>query len=264
MTMSAQHLKAQTFRSLHVGGAPLVLFNIWNAGSAKAVVSSGARAIATGSWSVAAANGFTDGEKVPLELAIDNLARITAVTDLPVTVDLESGYGETADEVAHCVLRAIQVGAVGCNLEDSFPKDGSLREVHDQGARIASARKVAGGLGFFINARTDVFLRKPAAAHDDAMVRVALDRAHIYLRAGADGLFIPGVIDDMLIKRLVQKSPLPVNVMVERGTPPLSRLSELGVARVSHGPDPYRAMMNMLSEAARLAMRHTVRLTCRP
>jgi 2-methylisocitrate lyase-like PEP mutase family enzyme len=264
MTVSAQQLKAQTFRSLHVGGAPLVLFNIWDAGSAKAVVSSGARAIATGSWSVAAANGFADGERLPLDSAIENLARIAAATDLPVTVDLESGYGETADEVAHCVLRAIKAGAVGCNLEDSFPKDGSLREVHDQGARIAGARKAAGGLAFFINARTDVFLRKPAAAHDDAMVRAALDRAHVYVRAGADGLFIPGLIDDTLIKRLVRKSPLPVNVMVEQGTPPLCRLSELGVARVSHGPGPYLATMNMLSEAARLALRHTAGLTCRP
>src|SRR5881394_1463304 len=89
MTVSAQQLKAQTFRSLHVAGAPLVLFNIWDAGSAKAVVSSGARAIATGSWSVAAANGFADGERFPLDSALENLARIAAATDLPVTVDLE-------------------------------------------------------------------------------------------------------------------------------------------------------------------------------
>jgi 2-methylisocitrate lyase-like PEP mutase family enzyme len=257
MTMSAQqHLKAETFRSLHVSGKPLVLFNIWDAGSAKAVAATGARAIATGSWSVAAANGFPDGEGLPLDLAIDNLARITAATDLPVTVDLESGYGETADEVARCVLRAIKAGAIGCNLEDSFPNDGSLRDMRDQAARIAGVRKAAdsAGLPLFINARTDVFFQK-AAAQDDAVVRAALDRGQAYARAGADGLFIPGVVDPALIERLVAGSPLPVNVMVQQGMPPLARLSELGVARVSHGPRPYLAMMKMLSEAAGAALR---------
>ncbi len=197
--MSTQHAKAETFRSLHGRARPLVLFNIWDAGSAKAVAATGARAIATGSWSVAAANGFPDGEKLPLDLAIDNLARITAATDLPVTIDLESGYGETANEVAHCVERAVNAGAVGCNLEDSFPRDGSLRDVHDQGERIAAARKAAAGANvpLFINARTDVFFGKPAEAHDGAMVQAALDRARAYAQAGADGLFVPGVIDDV-------------------------------------------------------------------
>jgi Phosphoenolpyruvate phosphomutase len=134
--MSAQAAKAETFRSLHVSGRPLVLFNIWDAGSAKVVASQGARALATGSWSVAAANGFADGERVPLDLAIDNLARIVKANDLPVTVDLESGYGETAGEVAQSVARAIEAGAVGCNLEDSFPRDGSLREIGEQAEEL--------------------------------------------------------------------------------------------------------------------------------
>jgi methylisocitrate lyase len=265
MMMSTQHAKAETFRSLHGRARPLVLFNIWDAGSAKAVAAIGARAIATGSWSVAAANGFPDGEKLPLDLAIDNLARITAATDLPVTIDLESGYGETANEVAHCVERAVNAGAVGCNLEDSFPRDGSLRDVHDQGERIAAARKAAAGANvpLFINARTDVFFGKPAEAHDGAMVQAALDRARAYAQAGADGLFVPGVIDEMLIERLVEGSPLPVNIMVEQGTPSLSRLSDLGVARVSHGPRPYLATMNMLSEAARMAVNGAPVLTIR-
>src|SRR3977135_2404067 len=99
-TSKAETSKAETFRSLHVAGRRVWLFNIWDAGTAKAVASAGARALATGSWSVAAANGFSDGERTPLDLAIDNLARIVRATDLPVTVDLESGYGETAGEVA--------------------------------------------------------------------------------------------------------------------------------------------------------------------
>jgi 2-methylisocitrate lyase-like PEP mutase family enzyme len=256
--MSAQSAKAETFRSLHVAGFPLVLFNIWDAGTAKVVASGGARALATGSWSVAAANGFADGEHVPLNLAIDNLARIVKATDLPVTVDLESGYGETAGEVARSVACAIEAGAVGCNLEDSFPRNGALRDVDEQAERIAHARRAArdAGVPMFINARTDVFFQGPAQAHNEAMVHAALDRAQVFARAGADGLFVPGVVDETLIARLVETSPLPVNIMVEANTPSVSRLAELGVARVSFGPGPYLAVMKLLDEAARVALSH--------
>jgi 2-methylisocitrate lyase-like PEP mutase family enzyme len=253
--MSTQRANAETFRSLHVAGAPLVLFNAWDAGTAKAVAAAGAQAIATSSWSVAAANGFEDGERLPLGLAIDNLSRIVQVTDLPVTVDLESGYGATAGEVAHCVRRAIDAGAIGCNLEDSFPQNGSLRDAGDQAERIAHARKATGSdTAMFINARTDVFFQKPAEAHDDSMVRAALDRGRIYAKAGADGVFVPGLVDETLIARLAKGSPLPVNIMVEAGTPSLPRLAELGVARISFGPGPYLTMMKLLGEAAREAL----------
>ena len=254
--MSTQAAKAETFRSLHVPGHPLVLFNIWDAGTARAVASAGASALATGSWSVAAANGFADGEYLPLSLAIDNLARIVRASDLPVTVDLESGYGESAREVAQCVARAIEAGAVGCNLEDSFPRDGSLRDADEQADRIVHARRIASdaGIAMFINARTDVFFQKPAQAHDESMVRAALARAKIFAGAGADGLFVPGMVDEALIGRLVEASPLPVNIMVEADTPSLVRLAELGVARVSHGPRPYLAMMKVLGDAARAAL----------
>lgn len=254
--MSGQAAKAKSFRSLHTPGHPLVLFNVWDAGTAKAVASSGAQALATGSWSVAAAHGFADGERVPLDFAIDNLARIARATDLPVTIDLESGYGETAGEVARCVARAIEAGAVGCNLEDSFPGDGSLRDVGGQAERIAATRQIARdtGVSLFINARTDVFFQKPAVEHDDAMVQAALDRGRAYAKAGADGLFVPGVVDETLIGRLAEASPLPLNVMVEANTPSLARLAELKVARVSHGPRPYLAMMKALGEAARAVL----------
>jgi methylisocitrate lyase len=233
-----------------------VLFNIWDAGTAKVVASSGAQALATGSWSVAAANGFADGECLPLGLAIDNLARIVRATDLPVTVDLESGYGDTAGEVAQSVARAIEAGAIGCNLEDSLPRDGSLRDIAEQADRIAHARGAAddAGIAIFINARTDVFFQKPAQAHDEAMVSEALDRGKRLADAGADGLFVPGIVDEGLIGRLAEASPLPVNIMVEANTPSLARLADLGVARVSHGPGPYLAMMKVLGDMARAAL----------
>ncbi|HJZ97253.1 MAG TPA: isocitrate lyase/phosphoenolpyruvate mutase family protein, partial [Candidatus Solibacter sp.] len=112
--------KAEQFRALHIAGKPLVLFNVWDAGSAKAVAAAGATAIATGSWSVANAHGFADGERIPRALAIDNLRRIAAAADLPVTADLESGYGETPEAVGETIRLAIDAGAIGCNLEDSF------------------------------------------------------------------------------------------------------------------------------------------------
>ncbi len=116
-----QACKAEQFQALHIPGEPLVLFNIWDPGSAKAVAASGAKAIATSSWAVANANGFADGESMPMLLALDNLRRIVGVTALPVTVDLESGYGDTPESVGEIFGLAMNAGAVGCNLEDSFP-----------------------------------------------------------------------------------------------------------------------------------------------
>jgi methylisocitrate lyase len=157
--MDHQNRKAEQFRGLHIPGKPLVLFNIWDACSAKSVGAAGAKALATGSWSVANANGFADGERIPLALAIDNLRRIVGATELPVTVDLESGYGDPSEAVGETIVLAIDAGAVGCNLEDSFPADGKLRTISDQADRIRRARQTADAakIHFFINARTDIF-----------------------------------------------------------------------------------------------------------
>jgi len=253
--MTDQTRKAEQFRELHLPGKPLVLFNIWDAGSAKAVASSGAKAIATGSWSVANANGFADGERIPLAVAIDNLRRIVGATQLPVTIDLESGYGDASEVVAETVALAINAGAVGCNLEDSFPADGKLRAMADQADRIRSARRVAdaANIRFFINARTDIFFQRPPEQHDHAMVAEALERARAYAEAGADGFFAPGLMDILLIARLAEASPLPLNIMVGDTTAPLLVLAENGVARVSHGPGPYLMAIKALEEAARAA-----------
>ena len=247
--------KAEYFRTLHIPGQPLVLYNIWDPGSAKAVAAAGARAIATGSWSVASANGYADGERIPLDLAIDNLARIIQAVSLPVTVDIESGYGETAEAVGQTIERTITAGAVGCNLEDSFPENGALREIREQVERIRHARKAAdrGNASYFINARTDVFFQAPGGVHDDATVAYAIERARAYADAGANGLFAPGLTDETLIAHLAAASPLPLNIMAADKSPSLNKLAQLGVARVSHGPGPYLAMIKMLEEGAREA-----------
>ena len=177
--------------------------------------------------------------------------------DLPVTVDIESGYGKTVDAVAASVRRTIEAGAIGCNLEDSFPENGTLRAIEEQVQRIRAARKAADALNipYFINARTDVFFQ-PDVIHDAAAVDTALARAKAYADAGADGLFAPGLADEGLIARLAAASPLPLNIMASTATPPPERLAKCGVARISQGPGTYRLAMKMLEDLARSAYSH--------
>jgi 2-methylisocitrate lyase-like PEP mutase family enzyme len=253
--MITQVQKAKHFRKLHVSGEPLVLFNIWDPGSAKTVADTGAKALATSSWAVSEATGYSDGEHTPLLFAIENLRRITDATELPVTVDLESGYGDTPKKVGETIALAIKAGAIGCNLEDSFPENGSLRETAHQADRITHARQRADetDVSFFINARTDVFIQASQEKHDSSLVAEALERAHAYATAGADGLFVPGLTDLALIADLTKRSPLPVNIMVSQGAH-INALANRGVARVSYGADPYVITMNALQEAARKAI----------
>ena len=254
--MTNQQTKAQTFRALHLAGRPLVLSNVWDPGSARAVEAAGARAIATGSWSVAAAHGFKDGEQLPWALALDNLRRIVAGTQLPVSVDLESGYGDDPADVARTLADALAAGAIGCNLEDSFPASGGLRKIEDQVQRLRAARAAAdlAGVNAFINARIDVFFQAPKERHDAAMVEAALERVKAFAAAGADGAFVPGVVNLGLIEILAKASSLPLNIMVQEGTPAIAALARAGVARVSYGPGPYVAAMQALTASARSAL----------
>jgi 2-methylisocitrate lyase-like PEP mutase family enzyme len=252
--MKGPKWKFEQFCKLHVSGNPLILYNIWNPGSARAVAAAGAKALATSSYAVAEAHGFKDGEKAPLFFVIDNLRRIVDSTELPVTVDLEGGYTDQAKpaNISETIDLALDAGAVGCNLEDSVPATGRLREAHDQAARIRTARKAAdkAGLPFFINARTDVFLKGPSARHNAAIVNEALERAKTYADAGANGLFVPGLEDIALIAQLVSASPLPVNIMIDNPQV-IKALADSGVARVSFGASPYINAMSALEEGAR-------------
>lgn len=253
--MASQTDRAATFNSLHVKGDPLILFNIWDAGTALAAAKAGAKALATGSWSVAAAHGYGDGEQLPLDLSLANLRRIVACVDLPVTVDLEAGYGRTPEAVAETAAKAIAAGAIGFNLEDRIIGEDGLHAIPDQSARISATRDAASraAIPVFINSRTDLFLKAPPDAHDDKLVELALQRAGAYAQAGASGFFAPGLIDEALIGKLCQACRLPVNIMVFPGTPPNRRLAELGVARISYGPGPYRQAMPAFEQAARAA-----------
>lgn len=246
------HSQTERFRRMHTPGRPLVLFNVWDAGSAKAVEDAGASALATGSWSVAAANGYLDGEKIPLTLALENVSRIVAGAQVPVSFDIESGYGDEPSDLRCSVAAAAATGVVGFNIEDSVPATGSLRAVQDQVARLKIARQSADGVagGLFLNARTDVFLQAAAEDHDQAMLEEAIARGKAFADAGADGLFVPGLASPRLIERLTRASSLPVNIMVSDARP-ADGLASLGVARISYGSRPYETAMRALSKAAR-------------
>lgn len=245
--------KFDRFAALHVARAPLVLFNIWDAGSAKAVAAAGAQALATGSASVAMANGYGDGESVPLDFVIDNAARIVAATDLPVTIDFEGGYAVDPQGMAANAARLAATGAVGCNFEDQVVGGEGLHPVDFQAERIAAIR-AATGPAFFINARTDIFLQAKPDTHDEAKVDAAIARAHAYAKAGANGFFVPGLANLELLARVCWESPLPVNFMAFPGAPDAAAVAAAGVARISHGPFPYRATMQGLEDAARAVL----------
>ena len=235
----------------------MVLFNIWDAGTARAAARAGVKAIATGSWSVAAAHGHEDGEQLPFALALANLERIVVAVELPVSVDLESGYGATSRAVAEAVAAVLRAGAVGFNLEDQISGRDGLYPIAEQSSRVAAARRASdeGGVPVFLNARTDLFLNADPSAHDAALLDAALARADAYASAGADGFFVPGLRGESLIEELCRRSPLPVNIMLQPGSPTPARLAALGVARISHGPGPYRLAMQLIEDAARNALR---------
>src|SRR4030095_1450512 len=160
--------RMRQFADLHVPGQPLVLFNAWDAGSAQAVARPGASAIAPGSASVAMANGFGDGQQVPLEFALNNAARIVGAVDLPVTVDFEGAYSDDPHEGARNIVRLADTGAVAANLEDQIVGGEGLHPIPLQAERIAAAR-AAVGPDFFINVRTDLLLKAQAETHDAAV-----------------------------------------------------------------------------------------------
>ncbi len=236
------------FAALHCPGEPLILFNVWDAGSAKAVAAAGAPAIATGSASVAAANGFGDAEMLPLELALANARRIVGAVELPVTVDFEGGYATDLAQLADNFAALAATGAIGCNFEDQVVGGEGLHPIALQAERIAEARRAV-GTDFFINARTDIFLQQ-REGHDGAMVDAALERARAYADAGADGFFVPLLSDLSLLERCCASSPLPINFMAFPGAPSAEQVAATGVARISHGPFPHMAAMRALTAEA--------------
>jgi 2-methylisocitrate lyase-like PEP mutase family enzyme len=252
--MTDQQDRARTFRALHVPGDPLILFNIWDAGSALAVAKAGARALATGSASVAGARGYTDAESLPMQQALTNAERIVEAVDLPLTVDFEGGYAVEPVLVAVHAAAMIETGAIGINFEDQVIGGTGLHPIELQVERIAAIRTVAenAGVDFFVNARTDMWLGAGrSTVAEEARFDEAVTRAKAYADAGASSFFAPGLTDEGEIAALCEACPLPVNAMMFDAMPSHKRLGELGVARISHGPGPWRDAMTALTEAAK-------------
>lgn len=244
--MTALADQAAALLALHSAPEILVLANVWDVVSAQVVASTeGAKAIATASHSIASSFGYEDGENIPLELHLDMVARIVRAVDLPVTMDLEAGYGD-AGETAR---RAIEVGVVGANLEDQLtPLDESVAAVE---AVLKAGRDA--GIEFVLNARTDVFVRAAKDADRGELVQEALVRGRAYLDAGAPVVFVPGAVARDEIASLVEglgRNKLTV-ISVPGASLPARELQELGVARVSTGPFTQRVALTALQDAAR-------------
>jgi 2-methylisocitrate lyase-like PEP mutase family enzyme len=174
---------------------------------------------------------------------------VAASVDLPVTIDFEGAYAVDPAGAAANVARLQATGAVGCNFEDQVIGGDGLHRVEAQAERIRAIREAVGP-DFFVNARTDIFLKAPRELHDAAMVEHALDRGRAYAEAGGSGFFVPGLADLALLERVCTASPLPVNFMAFPGAPPNAAVAAAGVARISYGPFPYRAAMKAVREAA--------------
>lgn len=232
-----------TFRALHVPGQPLVLYNIWDPGSARAVAAAGAPALATGSYGVAEAFGARDGETLPFADVIANLERIVAVVDIPVSLDIETGYGADAAAVRASVQVARGAGAVGINMEDRMPGEIEVLPL----ARAASRVEAAAASGLFVNARTDVF--KGHQPTPD-LVTAAIARSRAYAAAGASGLFVPFLTDRAAVSAICEASPLPVNVTAKPELGTLAEIAALGVARISYGHQPWVWAMEKLQADA--------------
>jgi 2-methylisocitrate lyase-like PEP mutase family enzyme len=236
--------KADSLRALHRPGDPLVLANVWDCASARILEASGAPAIATTSAGVAFAFGYADGEHIPREEMLAAVARIAASVSVPVTADLEAGYGDTPSQVKETIRGLVNAGGVGLNLEDHVgERERPLLERSLAVDRVRAVRSAAdaAGVPVVLNARTDSFLKGLGTAEE--MLAESLWRGAAYRDAGADCIFVPGVAQPSIIERIVRELRCPINVLAGAGGPPIAELAALGVARVSLGSGPARAAL---------------------
>ncbi|WP_369182017.1 isocitrate lyase/phosphoenolpyruvate mutase family protein [Streptomyces sp. Y1] len=242
--MASQRDKAVRFRELHVPGSPLVLANVWDVAGARVVAATGAPAVATTSAGVAWALGAPDGDRLDRADALALIRRVARALDVPVTVDVEGGFGATPGEVAHTVEAVIEAGAVGINIEDGD------RHPADFAERLAAARHAAdrAAVPLYINARTDVYFKgigEPEGRLDETLARAAR-----YLEAGASGIFVPFATTPDDVASLTRGIAAPVNVLAAAGAPSVAELAALGVARVSLGSNIAAAVYALVRRAA--------------
>jgi 2-methylisocitrate lyase-like PEP mutase family enzyme len=243
--------KALRLLALHRGPAPLLLPNAWDSATARILEQAGFPAVATTSAGIAFARGYPDGEVISREEMLEEVARIARAVSVPVSADMEAGYGDTPEDVHRAVLGVLDAGAVGLNLEDGNSGPGEpLYGVEAQVAKIRAVRDAAEsrGVPVVLNARTDVYLDSvgPEAGRFDETVR----RGRAYRDAGADCIFVPGLADERVIGALVRELACPVNILASASSPSIAALTRLGVARVSLGSAPMRAAMTLVRRLA--------------
>ena len=252
MAPLTQAEKAKLFLSLHQGPRILVLPNAWDVASARIFEDAGFPAIATTSSGIANSLGYPDGQVIRRDEMLEVVARIVRAVSVPVTADMEAGYGTTLDDMAATARGVIEAGAVGLNLEDAIGEgSGELFEVSLQTekirAMIDAAKKM--GVELVLNARADIYLEE--IGEPSTRAERTIERLNAYREAGAACLFAPGVQDASTIERLVRGVRGPLNILGRAGTPPVRELEKLGVARVSVGGGPMRVTMTVVSRIAK-------------
>ncbi|HVZ68992.1 MAG TPA: isocitrate lyase/phosphoenolpyruvate mutase family protein [Rhizomicrobium sp.] len=243
--MAPLNEKTALFRKLHGPGGILVLPNAWDAGSARLIEETGAKAIATSSAAVSWAHGYADGETIPPETLLNAVREIARVIRVPLSVDAEAGLDATPAVVADLVMKLVEAGACGINLEDGNAAPGLLA------AKIKAIKETvkARGADIFINARADVYLRKLAAP--EGALKAMIARGNAYKAAGADGFFAPAVANIADIKAIASAVDLPLNVLALPGVPPIAELKAAGVRRISAGSGLARAALGAAKTAAK-------------
>ena len=248
---SEQRRKAEALRALHSAAEPLVLVNVWDLASARIIEAAGFPAIATSSAGIAFARGFPDGQKIHPDLMMSAIAQIAKAVNVPVTADVEAGYGEAAERAARTARNVIFGGAVGMNLEDATGDlEHPLADLSLQLERIRAVRETAEkyDVALVLNARTDVYLLQ--VGESGKRYDETLRRLRAYREAGADCVFAPGLRDAPTIGRLVQDLSCPVNILAVPGAPPVAELAALGVKRISLGSGPMRSSLGHLRRVA--------------
>jgi 2-methylisocitrate lyase-like PEP mutase family enzyme len=251
LTQNSQSEKEKQFHELHHNNELLVLPNIWNPLSAKLLEETGYKVVATASASIAFANGYQDGEKIPFDELIFILKRIVKCVNIPVTADVESGYAHNNVLLKENIKRLIDTGIAGINFEDSHHDEQKLYSKEEQSEKINLIKNTASysGSNLFINARTDVFIKQNHLSKEEKLAE-AIERGKAYKAAGADGFYPIFLKEKASIKKVIEEVALPVNILMLPGIPDFSGLKQIGVARISLGPGFLKYAINSMKNIA--------------
>ena len=251
-----QSEKALQFAELHKKGEPLIIYNAWDAGSAKAIADAGAKAIATGDHPVAFSHGFTndDFDTFTFDTYLVTIKEIAKRTDVPFSVDISNGDGLVDDDLKDRIRTLLELGVIGVNFEDGLDDASGVISAEEHAAKIRTVRSAADefGVPLFINARSDIFATAGGTSHEE-LIDEAISRAVAYKNAGANGFFVPGLMDINLIKKLGEAIDLPLNIIRLPGAPSTDELRGAGVSRISYGPVVQMEMIEWLKGKAKEA-----------